>query len=256
MEIITKTAWGSRVTNVTDQPGALPKVYIHHTAGHYPISRDEEVQQMHILQHIAIDTLHYGDIDYNWVIGPSGAIYEGRGLNKKSAATLDENDVSRSICLMGNYQTDIPTPPAVVAISDLIVALKRLNNLSQTCTILGHRDNPKHPLATACPGENLYRFIPNIREVVNNTPPPVGEDAMLKARFLRQKGFLNVFVVGNGYPVLDLSEELMTSLIAEDPTITKIFFDNMPAMQGLCHQAGLDIKDPAQVVPGGPTDRF
>lgn len=258
MEIVTRAAWGSDMTVVADKPGALPKVYIHHTAGYFPKSRSEEVQQMHILQHVAIDNKGYSDIDYNWLIGPSGTVYEARGLNKKSAATLDENDVSRSICFMGNFQNVIPTQESLDVCSELILYLISHSNLvtPQVLQILGHRDNPKHPMATACPGNNLYPKIAEVRNKVVYYAPPVGEEHMLKSRFLRQKGYNNVFHVGNGYPCLSVSGELMSSLLAEDPAIPKVFFDNMPAFTGMCLVAGLDIDDPAQVVPGGPTDQF
>jgi N-acetylmuramoyl-L-alanine amidase len=258
MEIITRSAWGSQMTVVQDKPGPLPKVYIHHTAGYFPNAVEEEVQQMHILQHVAIDSKGYSDIDYNWLVGPSGTVYEARGLNKKSAATLDENDVSRSICFMGNFQNVTPTQESIDVASELILYLIGHNNLvtPQVLQILGHRDNPKHPMATACPGNNLYPKLAEIRNKVVYYAPPVGEEGMLKSRFLRQKGYLNVFHVGNGYPALSVSEELMNSLLTEDPAIPKIFFDNMPAFHGMCMVAGIDPSDPTQAVPGGPTDRF
>ena len=255
MEITSRTAWNAIPTNVPVLNGALPKVYIHHTAGHYPLSVAEEINQMHVLQHIALDVKHYTDIDYNWVIGPSGVIYESRGLHHKSAATLGENEVSRSVCLMGNFQGDIPTDKSVMAAADCIKYLIDHGDLVAGCSILGHRDNPKHPGATACPGDNLYTYIPKIRDLVSHHTP-VGDDEMLKARFVRQKGYTNVFVVGGGFPVLHCSGELMKSIETEDPTVPKIFQDNMASMHGLCVQAGLDINDPQQVVPGGSNDKF
>lgn len=259
MNITSRTAWGAKVTNVPVLNGALPKVYIHHTAGHYPVNVTEEISQMHTLQHIAIDVKHYTDIDYNWLVGPSGTVYESRGLNHKSAATLGENEVSRSICLMGNYQGDMPTAAAIEAIVSCIKYLTDHGDLASPryLEILGHRDNPKHPNATACPGDHLYEYLPKIRDaVISHEPNPDGDDEMLKARFVRQKGYTNVFVVGGGFPVLHCSGELMASIEQEEPSTPKIFQDNMAAMHGLCTQAGLDINDPAQVVPGGPNDRF
>jgi hypothetical protein len=257
LRITSRTAWNAIKTNIPDKSGALPKVYIHHTAGHYPVNVSEEIQQMHTLQHIAIDVKGYTDIDYNWLIGPSGTVYESRGASKKSAATLGENDVSRSVCFMGNFQGDIPTEVSLQACIELICYLIKIKELvpARQLEVLGHRDNPKHPMATACPGEHLYAYIPRIREAVLNYTP-VGDEDMLGARFLRQKGYVNAFVVGEGFPVLHMSQELMDSLLSEDPSIPKIFFDNMAAFHGLCAQAGLDIEDPEQVVPGGPTDRW
>jgi len=253
--ITTKSAWGSVETNVTNAYGALPKVYIHHTAGYFPHSVAEEIQQMQILQHIAIDTKGYQDIDYNWVIGPTGTVYEARGLDKRSAATLDENGVSRSICFMGNFQNMEPTRASLDVSVELINYLIANNQLLSPINleILGHKDNPQHPNATACPGNNLYKYMSEIRSRVKQ---PVGEDHMLKSRFLRQKGFINVFHAGNGYPCMSVSEELMSSLLAEDPLIPKIFFDNQPSFEGMCKIAGLDHDDSSQVVPGGPLDRF
>jgi N-acetylmuramoyl-L-alanine amidase len=255
MEITSRSAWGSLKTTIPVLNGALPKVYIHHTAGHFPTSVQDEINQMHALQNYAINTKHYTDIDYNFLIGPSGIIYESRGLNHKSAATLGENEVSRSVCFMGNFQGDIPTAQSVAAAADCIKYLINHGDLSPSVEILGHRDNPRHLNATACPGENLYAYIPKIRDLVSQHTP-VGDDDMLKARFVRQKGYTNVFVVGGGFPVLHCSGELMKSIETEDPTVPKIFQDNMASMHGLCVQAGLDINDPAQVIPGGSNDKF
>lgn len=257
MRITTRAAWGSRDTKIPDKFGALPKVYVHHTAGHFPKSVEEEIAQMHTLQHYAIDVKGYTDIDYNWLIGPSGTVYEARGAQKKSAATLSENDVSRSVCFMGNFQNDIPTEVSIEASIEIIKYLIKIQDLTggRQVEVLGHRDNPQHPNATVCPGENLYAYIPRIRTAVLNYDPS-GDEDMLGARFLRQKGYVNAFVVGDGYPVVHMSEELMNSLVLEDPSIPKIFFDNMASFTGLCSQAGLDINDPTQVVPGGPLDRW
>lgn len=257
MRITSRTAWKARETVIPNKSGPLPKCYIHHTAGYFPHSVAEEIDQMHTLQHIAIDVKHYTDIDYNWLIGPSGTVYEARGASKKSAATLGENDVSRSICFMGNFQGDIPTEYSIQACIELLKYLIKIAELqpARLLEVLGHRDNPQHPNATACPGDHLYAYMTRIRSAIIGYEP-VGDEDMLGARFLRQKGYINAFVVGEGFPVLHMSQELMDSLTAEDPAIPKIFFDNMAAFHGLCAQAGLDIDDPEQVVPGGPEDRW
>jgi hypothetical protein len=33
---------------------------------------------------------------------------------------------------------------------------------TRTARVLGHKDNPVHPLATGCPGDHLYPFVPAI----------------------------------------------------------------------------------------------
>jgi N-acetylmuramoyl-L-alanine amidase len=258
MNITTRSAWGSKQTNVQNLVGSLPIVYIHHTAGYYPHNVTEEINQMKTLQHIAIDIKKYSDIDYNWVIGPSGTVYEARGFGKKSGATLDQNNVSRSVCLMGNFQTDVPTIESLQSVVDMINLLVKEGDLvgQRQLEIFGHRDNPQHPNATACPGNNLYAQLPSIRIEVMKTQPPVPGDVEMKSRFLRQKGYVNVFHVGNGYPCMHVSGEFMDSLLQEDPTIPKIFFDNMAAFKAMCNISGVDSEDPSSAVPGGPPDHW
>jgi hypothetical protein len=249
VEIVAKTAWGSRKTTITNKTGALPVCYIHHTAGYYPPKRDEEDDQMRTLQHIAIDVNGHQDIEYNWVIGPSGAIYEARGIGKLSAATNDQNQISRSICLMGNFQTKEPTELSIQAVVDLICHLIDMNNLTEArkLEIFGHRDNPLHPNATACPGNNVYKWLPHIRDKVIHYQKPEG--AHMKDRLLRQKGFANILKVGGGENPIALSGELMQSVESEIPNIPKIYQDHTISFFAMCRTAGLNPTDPSQVVP-------
>lgn len=246
MLIVARDEWGSK-SNIQRVVlnGELPLLFIHHTAGHFPKNSAEEIQQMGILQHIAIDIDKISDLPYNWLIGPSGTVYEGRGLHYKSAATLDQNDFSRSICFMGNFMNDIPTQLSLDTCRQLINTLKLLHDLAPNVTVYGHRDNPKHLNATECPGNFLYSHIKEL----NNT---VGGDDMLKPRLIRQKGFANVLLIDYGSPVT-LSEEMLTSYTKEDSTIEKIFQDHMPSFRSLCRMAGLADSD---LVTGGPTDKF
>lgn len=259
MNIVTKTMWGSRKTVVTDKVAALPRVYIHHTAGVYPLNRNVEEAQMRVLQHIAIDINGHQDIEYNWLVGPSGLIYEARGLKKQSAATLDQNQVSRTICVMGNYMTDTITEPSIQAVIDLIVYLCNNGDLDTTrlVEILGHRDNPEHPRATACPGDKLYVQLPRIRDAVINYKEPKEDDYMLAPRLVRQNGYVNVLLI-EGASAMALPEELYNSYVAENPQILRVFYANKeePFVQNFyaqCRSAGLD---PSKLTTGGPSDHF
>jgi len=177
MILMNRSAWHARnpISQAVDQPGALPKVYIHHTAGYYPKTVAEEITQMQTLERISLDTKGYSDITYNWLIGPTGTVYEGRGLNKKSAATNDQNDVSRSVCIMGNYQNDPYTMMIEDSIVDIIDYMVLHDNLQAAngLTILGHRENPLHLGATACPGDHIFVNLDSIRSKFYKKPPPV-----------------------------------------------------------------------------------
>jgi hypothetical protein len=103
-----------------------------------------------------------------------------------------------------------------------------------------------------------WRYIAgdNLPKAVIDFENPTGGISMLKPRYLRQKGYLNVWIVGDGYPCMDLSGELKASIDAELPGIEKIFFDNTPAFIGLCTMSGLNPHDPTQAIPGGSLTEF
>ena len=228
--MITREQWKSRKVKRVLFPGPLSRVYIHHTGGYFPKTVEEEYQQMLTLQHIAIDIDKISDLPYNLVIGPSGNIYEGRGVGYKSAATLDQNDVSRSICCMGNFQTKQPTELMLQSCSYAIKLFQNEDCLANPVEILGHRENPKHPGATACPGNNLFNQMDKIKN------PSKGEE--VNPRFVRQSGFTNIFYVENAN-VLTLSGQLMASYEEEDPTIKKVWQDHMVSFMAMSEKAGL-----------------
>lgn len=175
MTFVTRAQWGSITTTRTPMPGALPELVIHHVAGQLPGDVVAEYAHMRALQEYAIRDKGYADLDYNLLVGPSGNVYEGRGIWSKSAATLDRNDVSRSVCAMGNYEHDSPT----AALLDGIVAAGRMmleqGAIAPSVAVYGHRDNPAHPHATVCPGANLYPHVGELASRIRQ-PAPVEED--------------------------------------------------------------------------------
>lgn len=165
---VSRPEWGSANTSPAFFPGALPELYIHHTGAPSPAPTPAaEALHMRQLQSYAIRPVSqggkgYSDLDYNLVVGRSGRIYEGRGIDRKSAATLDRNNVSRSICVMGNYQTEALTDAIAAAVIEGSRLMIAAGQLDPAAIVRGHRDNPAHPGATACPGNNLYAAIPVI----------------------------------------------------------------------------------------------
>jgi len=182
---ITRDGWGSLATSNTVKVGALPELFVHHVAGRLPSSVDDECRHMRELQAYAINTKGYSDIDYNVLVGPSGNIYEARGMRGKSAATLDRNDVSRSVCAMGNYEHDTPTIALIAGIIEAGRMMIAAGAVRPDVTVYGHRFNPAHYGATACPGRNLIPFLAQIAAgIVDITPappaPPKENDDMAK----------------------------------------------------------------------------
>lgn len=206
---VTRAEWGSANTSPAHFPGPLPELYIHHTGSPSPAPNlAAEALHMRQLQSYATRPKAqggkgYSDLDYNLVIGRSGNIYEGRGIDRKSAATLDRNDVSRSICVMGNYQVErVPLVVVAAAIDAgrLMIAGGALSDAGAVI-VRGHRDNPAHPGATACPGNNLYAYVPEIAAAIATPPaPPAPNGAPMESIILAITGCNAVFRAFLDYP--------------------------------------------------------
>lgn len=88
-------------------------------------------------------------------------IVEGRG-QYRSAATLDRNEQGEAICMCGHYGLRAPVPAELEGAARAIVIGVQQGWIAKDTWIGGHRDNPAHPGATACPGDLFYEKIPTI----------------------------------------------------------------------------------------------
>jgi len=147
-------------------------IVIHHTAEDSPssLARSDTERMRTVYEYHAV-ARGWGDIGYNYVIGPSGMIFEGRagGDYSVGAHTYCNNVGAIGISLMGNFQTGKPTDAQLTALRWLIVYVadkykiepndKTIYHGKTTPTIVGHRDVGQ----TACPGNYSYELLPQVR---------------------------------------------------------------------------------------------
>ncbi len=134
--------------------------------------------------------LGWGDIGYNYVVDPNGAIYEGRagGDDVIAGHTGTFNAYTLGLSLIGTFETVRPTAAALIAAERLMAwkcSQKGFSPLAsspikQTCSgltfttanLAGHRDYKGYalncyanydPNLTACPGSALHAMLPEIR---------------------------------------------------------------------------------------------
>lgn len=149
-------------------------VYIHHGASFAPDDvrdqdgdgiPDEEERIARAYQRHHMFTRGWSDIAYNFLVGLSGSILEGRGWRHQGGATGSPYDRhSLSICAIGNFQTQEPTEEMVQAIIGWIITGIELGHIAPDVRIHGHRDAS----STSCPGFNLYQHLPRIRSEVRD----------------------------------------------------------------------------------------
>lgn len=147
-------------------------IIVHHTAESSPASMERsDVERMRTIYQYHTVSRGWGDIGYNYVIGPSGMIFEGRagGDYAVGAHTFCNNVGSMGIALMGNYQDGKPSDVQMEALRWLLVHLtdkykidpngETIYHGKATPTIIGHRDVGQ----TACPGTYSYELLPQVR---------------------------------------------------------------------------------------------
>jgi len=193
-----RSAWGARYGNGNAMAVPVSETYIHHTAG--PAPRDEAAH-MRELEAFHVNTRGWSGIAYSEVVFPSGNVYEGRGLGRTGAHTLDHNSISHAWCFVGNFENDQPTDGALRACAGRIRWAMGNGFVRPGSPIRGHRDVNQ----TACPGRNLYARLPEIRSFVASgaapspaPPPPPLEELDMGAVIQNQGATIAFEVVRDG----------------------------------------------------------
>ena len=105
----------------------------------------------------------WAGIGYHYVIRKDGTIERGRPLAAVGAHAQGHNFDTVGINVTGNFDTERPTAEQLASLERLLVFLCRIYDIEAgVTTIEGHRDVN----ATDCPGDNLYRLLPQIRRDV------------------------------------------------------------------------------------------
>lgn len=129
-------------------------IVIHHTGN--PCDDDlsaEEIHQSHLSQ-------GWAGIGYHYVIRKDGSIERGRPHNMIGSHACGFNSESIGIHVCGNFEIAEPTEAQQNSLSMLIAELCKIYGLIASADIVvGHRDL----MATACPGENLYKKLDTVR---------------------------------------------------------------------------------------------
>ena len=156
---INRFSWDARAAKRAYNLPVYPvkEVYIHHsvTGASKEESTWRNIQTYHMVQR------NWTDIAYNFGVGQSGKIYEGRGWRRQGGATGAKKDRhSLSICAIGNFEKIKPTQKMLDAIVHWIQIGIERGSIVPDVKILAHKDVQ----ATLCCGKHLYAKLDYIRE--------------------------------------------------------------------------------------------
>ena len=162
MQLVSREQWGARPpTSPLIDRGPAAYVFIHHT-----VTADigDEKAEIRSIQ-LAHQQAGARDIDYGFLCGRTGIIYEGRGWGKQDGATGQDKDPSKpfsyyydkelTIAFLGNYENLVPSKAQIDAVNEWLAESFTRNDVKRGWYRGGHRD----VRATACPGKHLYNVL-------------------------------------------------------------------------------------------------
>lgn len=133
---------------------ATSRIVIHHTGN--PTDDDLSAEQLHRSH----QNLGWAGIGYHFVVRKDGSIELGRPVECVGAHAEGFNYTSIGVHVCGNFNLAEPTEAQLNALPMLLADICEAYGLiASDSVVMGHRDL----MATACPGNNLYKQLDTIR---------------------------------------------------------------------------------------------
>lgn len=180
-DLIEQSVWraGLPAPDYQRATSSVRHVIVHHSAGSNTNTNYVSVVRNIYLFHT--QDRAWSDIGYNYLIAPDGTIFEGRSPGGQYVARDDirgahfcgKNSGTIGVCVLGNYNTAIPTTAALSSLISL-TAWKLYKEGLDPFVMLPHPANPaleviaghRDGCATECPGNYLYSRLDEIRLLV------------------------------------------------------------------------------------------
>ena len=133
---------------------ATNRIVIHHTGN--PYDDDLSAEQIHASH----QAQGWAGVGYHFVVRKDGSVELGRPDWSIGAHAYGFNSDSIGIHVCGNFMQAEPTKAQLDALPQLIADICDAYGLiAADAIVVGHRDL----MATACPGDNLYKHMGTIR---------------------------------------------------------------------------------------------
>ena len=172
MNIITRDMWGAKPNKTKfSKLGEVKGLVIHWSAYPIAVGNQAEIDQVKKIQALHQNDRGWNDIAYNFLVGDTGQLYEGRGFGNRSAAqggnSREEINFNNkhyvAVCWLGGSKpTDKPSDKAIESVKWLY---------EQVGGELRPHSSFKQ---TDCPGDAWRQHIIqglNIITVTNDAPP-------------------------------------------------------------------------------------
>lgn len=171
-KVIEENEKGQRLTWPLQYPETISKIVVHHTATTKDL--DDPAKAIRDIYYYHAIAKGWGDIGYNYIIDQNGNIYEGRygGEGVVGAHAGPGNRGSIGIAVLGNFNNGQISAEAKQSLENLIAEKTKLHGIDPKGSSYFRGEKYNNVMAhgdimnTSCPGENLEKLLPSIRNNV------------------------------------------------------------------------------------------
>lgn len=123
------------------------------------------VYRVRIIQAYHIESRHWNDIGYNFLIGGDGSAYVGRGWDSVGAHTKSFNKYSIGIALIGTFSVESPTKYQIDACRKLIALGVEKGKIAKDYKLFPHNAF----MTTLSPGKTVIDILSTWPHFVNES---------------------------------------------------------------------------------------
>ena len=138
-------------------------IVLHHSASPRDTTTLAQITKWHKEKGL---TDSFGTCGYHFFINGLGVLHAGRPIGEWGCQVKNWNDRSVGVCLAGNFNQEEPREIQISALVDILVMICKKYKLKYW-NIYGHKDIKWmfffNTTQTACPGDNLYKRLKEIR---------------------------------------------------------------------------------------------
>ncbi len=158
--IIERSAWGARRRSDKGSRLSPREIIVHHTATN--ASDYVGAKTIRQIQSLHMDSRHWSDLGYHFLIGPDGKVYRGR-KESEVGAHAPPNSGRFGVSLVGNFEFEKLKDKAKSSLVDMLAHLCSKYDINPKA-IKGHREVGQ----TLCPGADVVSNFANVRRAVVN----------------------------------------------------------------------------------------
>jgi hypothetical protein len=169
--IVSRQDWNAKKTQGTAKEHSIRFITIHHTASalNQNLSIEKKLQSLQAFSQSESRLasgkmkLAWFDVPYHYYIAVDGKIAEGREIKFVGDTNTDYDPTEHALVVLeGNFETEQPSVEQQKSLQ-ILVAWLSAHYKVQTSEIKAHNDYT----STACPGKNLKKLLPMLREKVS-----------------------------------------------------------------------------------------